>query len=164
MVLLFPIMFFHWIPISNVMQLHSHVTSSFVWSALCTWSARKKSFLLFAWTGGRCPCPWQGEQTKWVLRLLPAQTILWFMSYWLHITQLIIFSLYIAEKSTKKIVELNIIVVLITKIHDKCINICIKICFPNFFYETPYKFRTLQLQVSRKRLFYWHIFSLWKDV
>lgn len=46
------------------------------------------------------------------------------MSYWLHITQkLIIFSLYIAEKSTKKIVELNIIVVLIIKVHEKCVNI-----------------------------------------
>ena len=30
------------------------------------------------WSSGRCPCPWQGVGTRWYLRALPTQTILWF--------------------------------------------------------------------------------------
>ena len=30
------------------------------------------------WSGGRCPCSWQGGGTRWSLRSLPTQTILWF--------------------------------------------------------------------------------------
>jgi len=30
------------------------------------------------WSSGRCPCSWQGVGTRWSLRSLPTQTILWF--------------------------------------------------------------------------------------
>ena len=30
------------------------------------------------WSSGRCPCPQQGVGTRWSLRFLPTQTILWF--------------------------------------------------------------------------------------
>ena len=30
-----------------------------------------------SWSSGRCPCPWQGVGTRWSLRSLLTQTILW---------------------------------------------------------------------------------------
>lgn len=31
------------------------------------------------WSGGKCPCPWQGARMRWSLRPLLTQTILWFL-------------------------------------------------------------------------------------
>ena len=42
------------------------------------------------WAGGRCPCSWQGGRTRWSLRSLPTQTILWFFTPFpsMHTTRL----------------------------------------------------------------------------
>ena len=33
------------------------------------------------WSSGRCPCPWQGLGTRWSLKSLPTQPILWFYDF-----------------------------------------------------------------------------------
>lgn len=35
-------------------------------------------WLWAAWFCGRCPCLWQGAETRWFLRCFPTQAILWF--------------------------------------------------------------------------------------
>lgn len=50
-------------------------------SALYRPRVQQDTRLWATWFSGKCPCPWQGVETRWPLRSLPTQTILWFCEH-----------------------------------------------------------------------------------
>lgn len=64
--------------ISNQFELHGSGSSS-QWH-LCSkvMGTEMLKLGMRTWISGRCPCPWHGGGTKWFLRSLLTQTILWF--------------------------------------------------------------------------------------